>query len=463
MRPHPTLLLSLTALGGAVLLLLGLGLVVLYAPFSRSLMRESVDEVTREFHERNAALFQSTVEHMGARMRSEIQDVPFALFGTDHEALRDLLSERAELTERRARANTRDFTEYYRQRLDDEIDQSVDDVAGRLQAWTAAGLGGLLAVLLVAHGLGLFGLVLRPIRDLERATRRIANGDLTVHVAEGRSDEIGGLARSFNSMADSLRASRDEITEWNRTLEHRVEEAGERLVQAEKMASLGRMAGGIAHEFNNMLGGILGIAEEAAEDDSLEEVRTSLEVIARTAARAEVVTGNLLRFARPGPGRPAEPIDLPALMADAAALVETDAEKRNVAVTLDVRPAPDMTGRPEEIHQVVLNLLMNAVQAMPDGGDLRVIARPEESEVVIEVSDTGVGIAEEDRPRVFEPFFTARPEAEQPGTGLGLAVVYAIVDGHDGSVDIESEPGRGTRVLVRLPVVHGTGGGHDED
>ena len=461
MRSHRTLLVRLTALGGAALLLLGLALVLLYGPRSRALVHETVGEVTREFHDRNARLFRTTVEHMGERMQGEIEDVPYELFGDDRDALRNWLRERAEVTEQNAVATTRAFTEYYRQRLDDEIERGAEDVAGRLMIDTAVGLAGLLAVLLIAHGLALYGLVLSPIRRLDLATRRIADGDLTTHVEVSRKDEIGGLARSFNMMVEHLRTSRDEITEWNRTLERRVDEAREKLGQAEKMASLGRMAGGVAHEFNNMLGGILGVAEEAARDNSLEEVRESLQVIARTAARAEVVTGNLLRFARPGPTRAPETVDLPALLRDAVALVESDAERRGVAVTLAGESSLTLTARPEEIHQVVLNLLMNAIQAMPGGGRLDVSACEESDLVILEVKDTGVGIADEDLPRVFEPFFTARPGTEEPGTGLGLAVAYAIVTRHGGTLSIESEQDRGTRAVVRLPSRETRGGADD--
>ncbi len=452
MRSHRTLLFRLTALGGAVLAVLGLALLLLYGPLTRSLVNETVGEVTHEFHDRNARLFATTVEHMGERMRDEIEDAPLALFGDDRDALRSWLWERAAKTERNAVDTTRAFTEYYRHQLDDEIDRSAGTVGRRLRGYTALGLAGLLTVLLAAHGFALYGLVLRPIRRLDDATRRIADGDFNTQVAVARGDEIGGLGRSFNTMVEHLRDSRHEITEWNRTLERRVDEAKEKLVQAEKMASLGRMAGGVAHEFNNMLGGSLGVAEEAVRDESLEEVREWLEVSARTAARAEVVTGNLLRFARPGPAREHEPVDVDRAIADAAALVTADAARRDVSVEIETEPDLSLLGRPEEIHQVVLNLLMNAIQAMPDGGPLRVVARRDEREVLIEVIDCGIGVAEEDLPRVFEPFYTARPGAEEPGTGLGLAVAYSIVMHHRGRITIQSTVGRGTTVTVCLPV-----------
>jgi len=461
MKTHQTLHFRLTALGGAVLAVLGLALLLLYGPLTRSLVNETVGEVTHEFHDRNARLFATTVHHMGQRMKDEIEDAPLDLFGDDREALRGWLWERAARTERNAVDTTSAFTDYYRERLDDEIDRSATTVGRRMRGFTALGLAGLLAVLLVAHGFALYGLVLRPIRKLDDATRRLADGDLTTRVDGSRADEIGGLGRSFNTMVEHLRDSRREIEEWNRTLERRVDEAREKLVHAEKMASLGRMAGGVAHEFNNMLGGILGIAEEATRDESLAEVRESLEVIARTAARAEVVTGNLLRFARPGPAREPEPVDLAGVIADATALVAADAERHGVTVESDVAPDlpdPALRGRPEEIHQVVLNLLMNAVQATPDGGPLRVSARADGDDVLVEVVDRGVGIAEKDRARIFEPFYTARPGTEEPGTGLGLAVAYSIVDRHGGRIDVESEVGEGTTVTIRLPAKGGDDG-----
>jgi two-component system NtrC family sensor kinase len=451
MRIHRTLLFRLLALGAGALMLLGIGLVLLYTPLSRALVVESVGTVTRDFHEQNARLFRTTVEHMGERMRTELEDVPYALFGDDREALQAWLTERAAHTEASAVGTTRAFTEYYRRRLDDEIDRSAGEVARRLQRWTAFGLVGLLSVLLTAHGLALYALFLRPIRRLQRATNAIAEGDLSTRVGVVGADEVRGLARSFNAMVEQLEESRDEITEWNRTLERRVNEAREKLVGAEKMASLGRMAGGIAHEFNNMLGGILGVAEEASRDESLEEVRESLGVIARTAARAEIVTGNLLRFARPKPPRPTEMVDLPALLRDAATLVEAEAERRGVTIRIEVDQAPTLRAQPAEIHQVVLNLIVNAIQAMPEGGTLRVNAGEEGDAVSLVVRDEGVGIPPEDLAHVFEPFWTSRRGTDEPGTGLGLAVAYAIVTSQAGTIEIDSEPGRGTTVTVRLP------------
>jgi signal transduction histidine kinase len=328
--------------------------------------------------------------------------------------------------------------------MEEEIDQSVN----RSAVW----LVGLLAGLLVAHGLALYGLVVRPLQRLEKATRRISKGDLSTHVDESRSDEIGSLAPVVQR--DGRAASR--VARRDHRVEPQAREArrgGARAARPVGEDGLARPDGRRrrATSSTTCSAGSSASRREAGHDEDLEDVRESLRVIARTAARAELVTGNLLRFARPHPARPAEPIDLPAILRDARALVEADAERRGIALAIDAPETLTLPGRSEEIHQVVLNLLVNAVRAMPEGGDLTIRARTEGGTVRIDVEDTGVGIPAEHLPHVFEPFFTSRRGTEEPGTGLGLAVAYAIVAGHGGRLDIESEVGRGTCVSVLLP------------
>jgi PAS domain S-box-containing protein len=241
----------------------------------------------------------------------------------------------------------------------------------------------------------------------------------------------------------------------------------ERLREAQKMEAVGQLAGGVAHDFNNLVTGILChanlIRDAATPGEAVHEAAKTIEEAARRAAE---LTGQLLGFARRGKLENV-PVDLAAAIAAAVALVgPTLGEK--VRVTRRIRtPRPLAMGDPGQLQQVVLNLVLNARDAMPDGGDLAFqvdeadldapgapgpAARPDAAPgryVVLSVSDTGRGIAAEVRHRIFEPFFTTKPPGQ--GLGMGLAVVYGIVRNHGGWVEVESEVGRGTTLRVHLP------------
>ena len=456
LRPHQTLLVRFSIAALSVVLLAAVGFLVLIEPFGRARLLGGVERVTREFHDDNARLHRAAVEKLGSRTRSELEDVPFELFGDDHAALRAFLDERSRAAEERAVRNSEAFADFYHHDLDARIAASATEEAARLRTGMALGFALLVAVLLAAQGIALYRLVLGPIHRMRRATESIGAGDLETRVPADATTELGRLGASFNRMVEELKASRDEVTEWNRTLERRVEAARDRVVQSEKMASLGRLAGGFAHEFNNLLGGILGVAQAAAHDDDLDEIRESLDVIERTAGRAALVSRNLLRFSRPGTARPTGQADVVGVLRDAVRLAEIDAAKRGVTMTLDAPNWLAVPGRDDEIHQVALNLILNAIQACDRGGHVSITLAESDDEAVLAVEDTGPGVPEAIRARVFEPFFTTRDGPTERGTGLGLAVSYGIVSAMGGRIEIVDAPERegrpgGARFEVHLP------------
>ena len=309
--------------------------------------------------------------------------------------------------------------------------------------WTT----GATLLLLVGVALLVRRAVLEPVRELRRGAARLAGRDLTHRVEVRSEDEIGELAREFNRMAEELERAHVD-------LELRVQERTKEFLRAARMAGLGNMAAGIAHEINNPLASIAACAEgleRKLRKGTLERDRELeyLGIIAKEAYRAHEITSRLLEFARSEPG-PAVSFSLPALLREIVVLLEHRTSARGVR--LDIRcgaDVPAIVGDPSECKQVLLNLIHNAIDASPEGEAIRVECRRTEREIVLEVEDRGAGIAPEHVERIFDPFFTTK--APGKGTGLGLAIVHRIVEQKGGSVEVEARA-PGTCFRVRLPI-----------
>ena len=318
------------------------------------------------------------------------------------------------------------------------------------------------ALLLLAIGLGIVivRIVGRPLSRLVEATRRIARGDVSVRVAATSSDEVGELARSFNRMAEDLERTQHELEEERRELERRVaarthelSRAQETLVHAEKMTAVGQLVAGVAHELNNPLTVVLGYAGLLAERNADPAIQKKLEMLAAAAESSRKIVQNLLAFARKQKPERVR-LDLNDVLQKTLSL--RSYHLRTEKITVDTRLDPKLPATwadPQQIQQVVLNLLVNAEQAIEESGHgdrIGYTTRAVEGGVELIVEDNGPGMPAEIRSRIFEPFFTTKEVGK--GTGLGLSICYGIVAEHGGAIRVESEPGQYTRFTLNLPV-----------
>jgi signal transduction histidine kinase len=269
--------------------------------------------------------------------------------------------------------------------------------------------------------------------------------------------------------ARERRRAEEALRQTNRMLEHTLTEmqaqaeelatTTQQLWQAAKLATVGEMAASVAHELNNPLGTVsLRLEAVLARTPPGDPRRPALEVIEGEVERMARLVGNLLQFSRQAPDQ-VSTVYLADEVTRTSELAEPHLRRRGVAVAFDfAADLPPVLADRLKLRQLFLNLYTNAADAMPHGGTLttRLFPRhdpPAPAEVVVEVTDTGVGIPPEHLPRVMDPFFTTKDEGK--GTGLGLAICRRIVHGHKGAIHIDSEPGKGTTVRITLPVVHG--------
>jgi len=225
------------------------------------------------------------------------------------------------------------------------------------------------------------------------------------------------------------------------------------LIQQEKMAAIGMLAGGVAHEINNPLGGILAFTQLIMRDlDKGNSIRTDLEEVEKAAIRCKKIVSDLLDFSRSSSGQDNKDVEINALIEKIVPFIKAEIKSYNVNLKLELGSGlPYVHGNANKLQQVFLNLLTNACQSMNKGGDLAVKTFEENGHVCVSVEDSGCGIPKEHLTRIFDPFFTTKPPGK--GTGLGLSVSYRIIKEHDGIIDVESAEGAGTKFIVRMPAV----------
>jgi two-component system NtrC family sensor kinase len=310
--------------------------------------------------------------------------------------------------------------------------------------------------------------VVRPVTNLALATRAVATGDFTQEIRVATTSELGALERSFNDMIGALAKARAQHQALLETLENQVEErtaalkdAQAQLVQSEKLSSLGRLAASIAHEINNPLAGILTYAKllvRMLETEPVDEPTRAasvrhLKLVQRETERCTSIVRNLLDFARQRP-LALKDTNIVAIIDEAISLVEHQAKLRGLSIEKLVTPVPTIKADAGQLRQAIVNIMLNGCEAMQSGGTLKLTCRLAPGAKGIEVSctDSGAGIPPDRLAKIFDPFFTTK----EMGTGLGLSVVYGIVERHSGTIDISSDVGKGTTVSLRLPVARKT-------
>jgi two-component system NtrC family sensor kinase len=302
--------------------------------------------------------------------------------------------------------------------------------------------------------------IINPLQKMVLATQKIAKGDLSHKLDVKSKDEIGALAESFDKMTVELRMANQKLIEWGKTLEKKVEERTAEirqmqahLIQQEKLASLGKLAAGIAHEINNPLGGILIYSHLLLEDTKKEASQyQNLEKIVMETTRCRDIVKGLLQFARPEEPETTQ-ISVNSILDKALSLLESQAIFQNITKKKEYQDdLPQVVADRSQLQQVFINIILNAVDAMDGKGTLtlKTFLRKGEPFIHISISDSGHGIKKADRSRLFEPFFTTKEVGA--GTGLGLAICYSIIQKHKGTIEVESEVGKGSTFTVKLPL-----------
>ena len=315
-------------------------------------------------------------------------------------------------------------------------------------AWTMFGVGG--AVYFAVRHLT------QPLSELTELATQLGEGHLERRFRVETHDEIGRLGRALDGMARSLEAARDNLESEVAARTEELRRSQKQLQQAARMAAVGELAAGVAHEINNPAGTILMRAGQLSQSlaDAPTEIREDLAVIQRQVDKIGLIVAGLLSFSRrtESSGELIS-LDINEVVQRTAHLMEGMLRSRKVEVELGLADhLPRVSADGARIEQVLLNLVNNAVDAMPEGGRLTFGSRvAADGSVQVTIADTGVGIAPEHLGRVFDPFFTTKDPGQ--GTGLGLSVSYAIVEQHGGSIEVASDAGRGTCFTLSLPAL----------
>lgn len=299
-----------------------------------------------------------------------------------------------------------------------------------------------------------------PLMRIAKVARKISEGDYNYRVEIDREDEIGYLAKTLNQMTDKLLSAQESLKNWNKELERKVREATNevkrmerQLCQSEKLASLGKLAAGVAHEINNPLTGVLTIASLMLEDiPENDPRREDLETVVRETMRCRKIVRGLLDFARQSPPE-RKPANINQLIENTLQLLQNQIALNRIFVRKELaKDIPEIWVDVDQIQQVLVNITLNAIEAIGEkgkGGELTIRSYPYNNGfIAVDITDTGVGIPMEDIKHLFDPFYTTK----KSGTGLGLAISYGIVQRHGGQIKVHSHLGKGTTFTVILPI-----------
>jgi two-component system NtrC family sensor kinase len=318
--------------------------------------------------------------------------------------------------------------------------------------------------------------ITKPIEDLHHGTEIIGEGNLDFKVGTQTKDEIGQLSRAFDQMTEKLKRSTVSLDKLNLEISQRkkVEEqlnvayeqlktAQDQLVQSAKMASVGLLAGGVAHEINNPLTGVLNNVQlikmlaEQKKEFSIDEFKELLNLIEESAQRCSKITRSLLGFSRASKGV-LQNCALNEMIEKVIVLIEHELSLENIVIQKSLAPSlPLVKGDPQLLQQVILDIITNAKWAIQkkadkEGGTITIGTEHQSGSnyMSLSISDTGIGIPNKNMERIFEPFFTTKQVGE--GTGLGLSIVYSIIKDHSGTITVESQEGKGATFKITLPV-----------
>ena len=283
--------------------------------------------------------------------------------------------------------------------------------------------------------------ITRPLEHLSRAVGKIAKGDFNVNVDIHSSDEIGDLSNSFNEMADELMER-----------ESSLKKAQHALVQSEKMAAVGTLSAGLAHEVKNPLSAVLGYAQLSKRKlDQPEALEKHLDIIETETKRCNEIISNLMQFSRQEKGEHTQ-ISVNDVVEKSMAIVDHQLSLKNVRIESELTGnMPQICGNANQLQQVLMNLMINAQQAIgDDGGTVELATLHKSQSVLITVSDTGPGMDDEVAKKIFEPFFTTKPAGK--GTGLGLSVTYGIIKDHGGEISVQRASSGGAKFVIELPL-----------
>lgn len=300
--------------------------------------------------------------------------------------------------------------------------------------------------------------IIHPLHDMVSATNKIAQGDLSHRIDINSRDEIGKLAHSFNQMTENLKKANEKLIQWGKTLEKRVEERTKELremqdslIQSEKLASLGKMAAGVAHEVNNPLTSILINTHLMLEKtDKNHNFYENLSLVADETSRCSDIVKRMLHFSRQSPTDKVDS-DVNEIIIRTLRLLQNQISFQNIRIIKKLdKNLPQIELDKNKIEQVFWNIIINASEAMPDGGTLTITSRVTTDNKYIEVEfiDTGGGIPKKNINELFDPFFSTK----SIGTGLGLAVSYGIIKQHQGDITVKSKLDKGSTFKVSLPV-----------